>query len=456
MNKNILFIFIISIFLLGGCASALDSMLTKSSPSEVLRKAEEAHSELTGVEVSFVENYKDFTDTGSMVIDIAGNESYITLDEDNLSIYINDDDTLVEYSSGEVESWGDSGVFAEVEDMVALEKNPLTYYKDIDNDIYDKFDLEKEKNQYILTYTGSKDDAEHLGKAITFYQLTGLDDFDETIDLLDMEVKEFDLKLVINSASFLVEKIEQQLTYKFEDDPEDTEVNVVHEFDKYDDIGEIVRLEATVADGEGLNKKDNGDTKDLKDEDKELYEKEAAEYVDALIQATVFQDADKFIKKAPKSMSEEDKKSEAEVQRDFFKEIYIQNTKDNMEGTGVTDKEISDLADAFLKALSTTKYEIVDSEAISDEDFVVTVSIQGIDDSKVYQDTEDQLYDVVMKEDFSEDEIFSKNMELLIKNYKGVDSLLDPVEVKVDVTKKGEGSYLVVMQDQFLVGGFVQ
>ena len=442
--------------MLGGCASALDSMLTESSPSEVLRKAEEAHSELTGVEVSFVEDYKEVTDTGSVIIDIAGNESFITLEEENISIYINDDDTLVEYSSGEVESWGDSGVYADVENMVELEKNPLTYFKNIDNDIFDKFDMEKDKNQYILTYTGSEKDAEYLGKAITFNQLTGFDDFDETIDLLDMEVELFDLKLFINSASFLVEKIEQQLTYKFKDDPDATDTKVVHEFKNYNDIGEIVRLEATTADGEGLNKKDDASTNNLKDEDKELYAKEAAEYVDALIQATVFQDADEFIKKAPKSMSEEDKKAEAEVQRDFFKEIYIQNTKDNMEGTGVTDDEINGLAEAFLKALSTTKYEIVDSEAISDEDFVVTVSIQGIDDAQVYKDTEDQLYEVFKKEDISEDEIISKNMEILIQNYESVDSLLDAVEVKVDVTKEGEGSYLVMMQDQFLVGGFVQ
>lgn len=442
--------------MLGGCASALDSMLTESSPSEVLRKAEEAHSELTGVEVSFVEDYKEVTDTGSVIIDIAGNESFITLEEDNISIYINDDDTLVEYSSGEVESWGDSGVYADVENMVELEKNPLTYFKNIDNDIFDKFDLEKDKNQYILTYTGSEKDAEYLGKAITFNQLTGFDDFDETIDLLDMEVELFDIKLFINSASFLVEKIEQQLIYKFKDDPDATDTKVVHEFKNYNDIGEIVRLEATTADGEGLNKKDDASTNNLKDEDKELYAKEAAEYVDALIQATVFQDADEFIKKAPKSMSEEDKKAEAEVQRDFFKEIYIQNTKDNMEGTGVTDDEINGLAEAFLKALSTTKYEIVDSEAISDEDFVVTVSIQGIDDAQVYKDTEDQLYEVFKKEDISEDEIISKNMEILIQNYESVDSLLDAVEVKVDVTKEGEGSYLVMMQDQFLVGGFVQ
>lgn len=442
--------------MLGGCASALDSMLTESSPSEVLRKAEEAHSELTGVEVSFVEDYKEVTDTGSVIIDIAGNESFITLEEENISIYINDDDTLVEYSSGEVESWGDSGVYADVENMVELEKNPLTYFKNIDNDIFDKFDMEKDKNQYILTYTGSEKDAEYLGKAITFNQLTGFDDFDETIDLLDMEVELFDLKLFINSASFLVEKIEQQLTYKFEDDPDATDTKVVHEFKNYNDIGEIVRLEATTADGEGLNKKDDASTNNLKDEDKELYAKEAAEYVDALIQATVFQDADEFIKKAPKSMSEEDKKAEAEVQRDFFKEIYIQNTKDNMEGTGVTDDEINGLAEAFLKALSTTKYEIVDSEAISDEDFVITVSIQGIDDAQVYKDTEDQLYEVFKKEDISEDEIISKNMEILIQNYESVDSLLDAVEVKVDVTKEGEGSYLVMMQDQFLVGGFVQ
>lgn len=107
---------------------------------------------------------------------------------------------------------------------------------------------------------------------------------------------------------------------------------------------------------------------------------------------------------------------------------------------------ITGLAGIF-KALSTTKYEIVNTEAISNEDIIVPVSIQGIDDEKACADTEDQQYNSFMEEDIVEDEIISKNMEILIQNYHDVDSFLDAVEVNVDVIRDRDGSYLVMLQE---------
>jgi len=450
-------LFVLSIFLLGGCVSTLDSMLSDSSPKDVLRKVEEAHNEIQSVEVSFTENMQEYTDTGHIIIDVANNESFITLEEDDLSIYINEDDLLVEYVDGEVESWADTGILADLENRVEFEKNPIAHYKELDENIFDKFELSKEDDRYILQFEGNEADSESLSKALTYYE-AGLEDFDESVDFLDMEIISFSLTLTVDSSTYLLEKIEQDLTYKFEEDSDETVAEITHQYSNYNDAGEITPLEATVEDGEGLNKSSNGGASsgDLSDEEKELYEEEAAAYLDALIQATVFQNAEGFVEKAPDSMTKEDKEAEAEIQRDFFKEMYSQNTKTNMEGLGVSDEEISDLTDAFLEALSITKYEIVGAEAISSEDIVVTVSIEGLDDAKIYEETDEQLYDEFMENEMTEDELVSKNMELLTENYKKEDAVLNPVEVEVDVTREGEGSYLVMLQDQYLVGGFVQ
>src|SRR5699024_3041795 len=450
-------LFVLSIFLLGGCVSTLDSMLSDSSPKDVLRKVEEAHNEIQSAEVSFTENMQEYTDTGHIIIDVANNESFITLEEDDLSIYINEDDLLVEYVDGEVESWADTGILADLENRVEFEKNPIAHYKELDENIFDKFELSKEDDRYILQFEGNEADSESLSKALTYYE-AGLEDFDESVDFLDMEIISFSLTLTVDSSTYLLEKIEQDLTYKFEEDSDETVAEITHQYSNYNDAGEITPLEATVEDGEGLNKSSNGGASsgDLSDEEKELYEEEAAAYLDALIQATVFQNAEGFVEKAPDSMTKEDKEAEAEIQRDFFKEMYSQNTKTNMEGLGVSDEEISDLTDAFLEALSITKYEIVGAEAISSEDIVVTVSIEGLDAAKIYEETDKQLYDEFMENEMTEDELVSKNMELLTENYKKEDAVLNPVEVEVDVTREGEGSYLVMLQDQYLVGGFVQ
>src|SRR5699024_521431 len=150
----------------------------------------------------------------------------------------------------------------------------------------------------------------------------------------------------------------------------------------------------------------------MDEQDLETAESEAAAYLDALIQATVFQDADTFIDRAPESYTEEKKESEAETQRDLYKETYIQNNKQNMknQNADVTEEEIEDLADAFLHALSTTEYEIVEANAESADNIIVTLSIEGIDDTSIYQETEQEIIELHEDGVIADDELVSKNL----------------------------------------------
>ncbi|MGG3805045.1 hypothetical protein [Metabacillus fastidiosus] len=196
----------------------------------------------------------------------------------------------------------------------------------------------------------------------------------------------------------------------------------------------------------------NKDSSSLNTEEGEIQEKEAAAYVDALIQATVFQNAEKYTEKAPGPESSEEKQKDGSTQKGFFKEIYKQNTKQNMTGLPVTDEQVDKLADAFLKALSVTEYKVIEAKAQSADKIKVTLSVKGFDDSLVNNKTEAELTQFISENKVGKEELIAKNMEVLTKNYEEVKDTLEPVNVEVDVDHNPDGSYVVMFQDQYLKG----
>src|SRR5690625_2259408 len=158
-----------------------------------------------------------------------------------------------------------------------------------------------------------------------------------------MDISEVSFEMTLNEADYTIKQMKWDMDYK-EDDEEMT-LKHQYSFGKYDDIDEIKALEEDTSStgASGQNDDNNNSLFSLRSDD-DVDPDEAASYLDALIQATVFQDVDGFVSAAPESMSKEDSQEEAEVQRDFFKEIYIENTRANMEGTGVTDEQIETLA----------------------------------------------------------------------------------------------------------------
>src|SRR5699024_8957878 len=185
-------------------------------------KAEIAHNDVHSVEVSFEDKFNEFTETGNMTIDMESEESFITANEQDMSLYITNNDLLIEYANGDVESWGDSPMYADLTGMVEIGKNPLAFYTERDADFFEKFDIKKEKDSYILTYEGSEEDAQYLAKAIAHFELTGIEDFDEDIDFRAVSIENFELELAINRSSYLLDSIEHKITYKFEDRTDET------------------------------------------------------------------------------------------------------------------------------------------------------------------------------------------------------------------------------------------
>ena len=231
----------------------------------------------------------------------------------------------------------------------------------------------------------------------------------------NLTINDLKMEFAVNKENYLIEHLSMNIVFEAENSETPEEIAIDFTYDKYNKKGLITQLSESDVNSEATE--DTLET-DLDDKETAALEKDASAYVDALIQATVFQDEKGFIEKAPESMSDDDKKSEAKLQKGYFKDIYAQNTKANMEGLDVSDEEIDNLTDAFLGHSKHTSYKIAGAKLKSDEEVVVTVSVEGIDDQKVYADTEEELNKVIKKGKIKQDELISKNIEILTNQYK--------------------------------------
>lgn len=437
-------------------------------PAQILEEANQLQQELISVEVTFEETDGGVAVTGNAIFDFDSNVDYYKMNEPGFALYRSDDEFLIELDDGMVTDAMEETVAEASEVENALErqlsfmKSPLAFFGEMDPDLYEKFEMEEREEDYVFTYTDEEADIEELGRGFVEPSIDSMANFlGSDIDIADIQIDDYALEIIIEKETNMIQHVEQDISYSLDEHHFSQEENYVYEYSNHDAAETVEIPEVNMEAGDlGTDQEEEADTEmaeqdPLDDEERETLETEAAAYLDALIQATVFQDAEEFINRAPDVYTEEEKASEAETQRDFFKEMYIQNTQQNMLDANVTEEEIQDLADAFMHALSTTDYEVVDAYAESAEDIVVTVSVEGISDTSVYLETEQELIMLYEDGEITADEIESKNLEILTEKYYGIDELLDPVEVDVYVMQDGAGTYAVLMQDQYLAG-FVQ
>jgi len=429
---------------------------SEPDPADILEEAQQVQEDLSSAELDFEENEGDATVTGNVIFDYDNNVSYYKMNE-GFALYKDDSDFLIEYEDGMVadaleETYADpEEAESAIDGQLDFMKMPLAFFTQLDADFYNKFDMESRDNDYVLTYNGNQTDQEELGRGIV--QQT-IEPFGSEMDSSDIDIEEFSLQIIIEKETNRMQTVEQELIYSLDHNNFSQEQNFTYTYFNHDETAQIEKPVVTM-EPEDTDNTDIAEMDSLNEEEQEIMANEAAAYLDALIQATVFQDAEEFINRAPDSYTDEEKESEAETQRDYFREIYIQNTQQNMQGSSVTEDEVMELADAFLHALSTTEYEIAGAYAESADNIIVTVAIEGIDDTSVYIKTEEDLVALYEDGELADDEIDAKNIELLIENYYEMDELLDPVELDVHVMQHTDGTYMVLMQDQYL-SGFVQ
>lgn len=454
-NKIAFILFSLCLLALSACGSK------ENDGAKVLKKVFEAHNEVESVQVDSTEDWEGDKAEDEMLIDFANEEASIDMREQNESIHMSNTQLIYINADGSVDEYDASDEdVASIYDRVKNYDNPLVVYTKGEQKMHEIFELETKDDTYVMTFQGSDEDAQKIGNAFIYLEKTGLNDSEAVDDYIgdlsveDMDVEELDVEIVIDRDTHLVQSVATKVSTEMEGAP--YVISADRQFSEYNNVS----IDSMEVDDMGDNVNPEGSDKteadtNLDDDTKKTLEKEASAYVDALIQATVFQDEKGFKEKAPKSMDKKDVEEEAKTQKEFFKEIYRDNTKANMEGTGASDKDIDKLTDAFMEALGKTKYKMADAKATSGTQVVVTVSVEGIDDQAIYADTEKQLYEVIEKEQISDEaEAVSKNLEILAKNYENVDTLTNPTEVEVNVMYEG-GKYVVLLQDEYLAG-FVQ
>lgn len=438
------FFFLVSvIFLLIGCGSI--------TSEDAFEESKEAMEEIETVEITFKEATENNEDTGTIKIDFDQDLALYEFDETEIEILLEGKNYITRGPDGSFQSDEDAEEVEGMRRYIDFMKNPYEVLEDFDDELTEKFTAETEDDTVTLTYEGDEEDSHDFATFILLHLSSdeAEDVTEEDIeDFMDYELDEIKVEIVMDESNYLMQ--EMSIYMELEENDENHTLDNSYTFDEYNEDLEIEKVAEEMKEEE----------KEMKEEEEALLEgsdvdeDEAAEYLDALIQATVYQDRDGFVKAAPDYMTKEDSENEAEVQQVFFRQAYVDNTQLNMEGSGVTEDEVEDLTDAFLQALEKTEYEIAGAEAIDDEEVIVTVAVKGINDTKIYQDTDDEISELIESGELEEEDFISKNLEILIDMYDDVE-VLDETEVEVTVVKEGD-NYLVPVQDEYLIDGFVQ
>lgn len=140
----------------------------------------------------------------------------------------------------------------------------------------------------------------------------------------------------------------------------------------------------------------------------------------------------------------------AEIQKEFFREIYIENTEGNMGGIIIDEKYFELLAEGFFTAIGKTSYEIIDSQFNGmDEAVIVTIEVKGIDDYPVSMQTEEDMREIMEDKDLSQEELIENNLEVSANNYAEYEEILEPIKIDVLVPILNEDEFYF-NQDDYL------
>lgn len=421
------------------------------TPEEILKLVEKEHDQLKSVviEQEQIEHLQDgLSYTATEQHDFENGIYLSVLDEGEVQVYNDKDGSLFVVNGEKIDQSHEGFIVQEFKMNYEIEsqRNPLKQLKEFDDNIYSKFTLSNRGENNIFTYTGTDEEKATLVKGIvwsSYYQANSFTDSFQELDLNDVELK---ITAKTNKETNLLSSFD--IYIKYSTPPQFNTRNVEYMTkNSYSQYNTVKAIEKPVVQEEAISEEGNG----LSESEIALYEKEAGQYVDALIRATVFQDEIGYVELVPGNLSDEEKLDEGEMQKSFFSEIYKQNTMENMRDTGVTEEQVSAYAEAFLTALSKTKYGITKSHMQNDGTFQVTVSIQGINNSLLNDQVGEQLAAEYHAGKLSDDDLLNRNIELIIEAYNENVTILPPRDAIVDVMRNDDGAYLVFMQDQYLM-----
>lgn len=441
--------FMMVVFILTACSATVEEKVTSE---EILNKVEEEHDAIESVFVN-EEVIEHLDDTLSYIameeIDFKNGVISYDIEEGQTKVYKDKDGVMIIVDGEHVDP---NLGYDEVQDFrfsfeMENQKNPLKQLKKFDDNFYESLTMKENEGSYAFTYNGDKEQSRALIQGIVWsnhIQANSLADSYENLDIGDAELE---ITALVNKKTNRIKMFKINIKYS---PPEEfgtptVEYTTINTYSKYNEIEAIEKPEVVANDLDT-----NSEEVTMSDEEVAKAEQEASDYVDALIQATVFQDVEKYVDKAPGPQTEDEKREDGTLQQTMFRDIYERNTMANMKESGVTEKQVTDFATAFMKALSVTTYEMGDAKMLSDDAIQVTVSARGFDDVHLNLEVEKVLIEEHEAGKIEETDLLNRNVELIIEAYNSNEDLLKASEAVVDVMRNEDGTYMVLLQDQYL------
>jgi len=297
---------------------------------------------------------------------------------EELKMYHDGDETLAvaEEESTKVQGEEKKYVAALINNAMELQQNPIRYYQKYDKNLPNEFDVTEKDKEYVLTFNGDKDKKEKIvaGDDKAYYKITNQGS-DTAVDLDQIKGKDFSLVVTIDKETKQIKKVVKNQSYsvKVDGKTENSKSKQTYTY-TYNQLDNVTKQKV---EAKAAAASTDSSTETPNKEKQAAYAKEAEQYVDALIQATVYQNTDQFVAKHPNQQDKKQVKEKGEFQKSSFVEFFETNFKGALSSlsSNITDEQLNEVSSAFLKALSSTKYKIKDA-AYSDEDDAYVVQVE--------------------------------------------------------------------------------
>ncbi|GAF16206.1 antigen 332 [Bacillus sp. JCM 19046] len=330
-------------------------------------------------------------------------------------------------------------------------QNPIAYFKQFDEAFFERFDLTDNDGSYRLTYNGDEEAQELLVPAFAreFIESAAfiISEEPEDVPLDQATINAFELSFDVDEDTNRIMSYQYVADYELrvQSYEQEMEIEGSHLFSLFDEVAAIEKPD-----------KDLVAVGNLSYDQQEQYEQESQDYVDALIQAGVFQNVDEYVERVPGEEEEDEKRASGEDYQQSFRDEFQLGLSLGFEGLDLSDEIINDYADAFLSQFAKTNYLILDSSAMSEDTFMVEVSIEGLDMLAIDRELDLLLTEELSNGNYDENITEEELISVLVEVMDRIDgeSLMPAREVTVEVNRAG-GGYLL-LDEEPLIGAFIQ
>jgi len=186
----------------------------------------------------------------------------------------------------------------------------------------------------------------------------------------------------------------------------------------------------------------------------EITPADAVAHLEAIIYASIYQDIDEYIKRDPSIKSEQEKRKDAEEHLEIFHTSNKDVITEFIKEIELADADVDRWVEAVFAGLSHTSFKVIDTKKVAENEFIVTLSISGIDEEQILYDTV-QAMEKANLDTMTEDGFERIDMDILEQQYENSNTL-DPVEVDIEIIVSNQGEFLTDVYTTPIYDTFIQ